>query len=81
MAGLCQYDNQTFCTNQFILTSNFRERFQCQHINGTEITKCETLCPIEEYPKCHPHPKRLTKFERSLNDTKCACTKKDIFQV
>ena len=76
LAGLCQYDNQTFSANQSIITSNCSERCQCHHINGTAITTCKPLCPIEEDPKCHPHSERLAEFETSLNDTNCTCTKK-----
>ena len=76
LSGLCQYDNQAFSANQSIITSNCRERCQCHHINGTAITTCKPLCPIEEDPKCHPHSERLIQFERSLNDTNCTCTKK-----
>ena len=76
LAGFCQYDNQKFYANQSIITSNCRERFQCHHINGTAVTKCKPLCPVKEYPKCHPYNERLTEFERPVNDTNCACTEK-----
>ena len=76
LAGLCQYDNQTFSANQSIITSNCRERCQCHHINGAAVTICKPLCSVEEHPKCHPHSERLAEFQRSLNDTKCTCTKK-----
>ena len=75
-AGLCEYDNQTFSANQSFITSNCRKSCQCQHINGTVITKCKPLCPIDKDPKCHPHSYRLTEYERFLNDTNCTCTKK-----
>ena len=74
--SLCQYENQTFSTNQCIITSNCRESCQCYHINDRAFMKCKPLCPIEEDPKCHRHSERLTEFERSLNDTNCTCIKK-----
>ena len=76
LAGLCEYNNQTFSTNQSIITSKCREICQCHHINGRAITKCKPLCAIEEDPKCHPHSERLQRFQRSLNHTNCTCTKK-----
>ena len=74
--SLCQYENQTFSTNQSIITSNCRESCQCYHINDRAFMKCKPLCPIEEDPKCHRHSERLTEFGRSLNDTNCTCIKK-----
>ena len=72
----CVYDNQIFYANQSIITSNCAERRQCHHINGTKITKCKPLCPIEEDPKCHPYSEKIKEFKESQNDTNCTCTHK-----
>ena len=68
--------NQTFSATHSVITSNCKERCQCHHINGTAVTKCKPLCPIQEYPKCHPHSERIKEFEISLNDTNCTCKEK-----
>ena len=62
LAGLCQYDNETFSANQSIITSDCRKSCQCHHINSRAITKCKPLCAIEDDPKCHPHSAKLTRI-------------------
>ena len=76
LAGLCQYHNQTFPANQSFIKSNCKERCQCYQINGTAVTKCKPLCPIQEDPKCHTNSERIKEFQISLNDTNCTCKKK-----
>ena len=76
LVGLCQYHNQTFSANHSVITPNCKERCQCHHINGTAVTKCKSLCPIQEYLKCHPHSERIKELEIYLNDTNCTCKEK-----
>ena len=76
LVGLCQYHNQTFSANHSVITPNCKERCQCHHINGTAVTKCKSLCPIQEYLKCHPHSERIKELEIYLNDANCTCKEK-----
>ena len=76
LATLCQYGSQTFSANQSVITSNCTERCQCHYVNGTAVTKCKRLCPIQDDPKCHSQPERIKEFQISLNDTNCTCTER-----